>query len=523
MPLFIPESGGWLFGRVDGSHLDLIPSHPSGWRPGWPKTLREQLEELATRMISHLLFPVPQDRLPTPTLLPRMSSWGLITGDGAYVLRLNLPKGISLLDALYQIEKAEDGLPAFLLAPFVRMALRRPGQEENPEEEAVRMGLLVLLVHRHEGGRSGRARPMDRAAQRDALIRRVWQSPSRESGLDAIGALPLSGTDLARAVLEAGEALWTETGIPAEDPTPAGFLIAFQMARLVMLSPGRDWGVWWETVRARRAGRSGPPSDWPSLRATYTIGLQVLAGSEPPADADLARGLWHALAARAQAEGRYRPSGRFRVRAPDLPLFRRAGVTALRVAADPHGLWVQLMGERGPGEIFRFDQEMPPRPDLAADPAWVAAAAALWHDLVVGIPARSRHGAGEDRQAEHLSEKRDQPVPSSGSQPLVLPRPFRISASPGKDREPEAEWGEPKELEHLRRAAHMVRGHLRRLPPGWSASAEARELAEIFGVILPEGYTFVRPHLRGDRGEGSDLPLEREAVARGLRSLALLG
>ncbi|MEM2493684.1 MAG: hypothetical protein QXE23_09125, partial [Nitrososphaerota archaeon] len=93
---------------------------------------------------------------------------------------------------------------------------------------------------------------------------------------------------------------------------------------------------------------------------------------------------------------------------------------------------------------------------------------------------------------------------------------------PDKEPEVEVDWGEREERERIARAAHAVRGHLRRLPPGWKPSEEARAIAMGFGVVVPDGFTFVRPHMRGGRKEGEGEG-EREAVARGLRSLALLG
>lgn len=60
------------------------------------------------------------------------------------------------------------------------------------------------------------------------------------------------------------------------------------------------------------------------------------------------------------------------------------------------------------------------------------------------------------------------------------------------------------------------------MPPGWKPLEEARETAAVFGVVVPDGYIFVRPHVRGGRRE-TEAPGEREAVARGLRGLVLLG
>jgi len=76
----------------------------------------------------------------------------------------------------------------------------------------------------------------------------------------------------------------------------------------------------------------------------------------------------------------------------------------------------------------------------------------------------------------------------------------------------------------IRVRTHGVRGHLRRLPAGWKASQEAKEIAQGFGVLVPDGFTFVRPHVRGhgDGGDQSTAPAEIIVQARGLASVMML-
>ena len=45
---------------------------------------------------------------------------------------------------------------------------------------------------------------------------------------------------------------------------------------------------------------------------------------------------------------------------------------------------------------------------------------------------------------------------------------------------------------------HVVSGHLRSLPDGWQRSKEAEAHAAEFGIHVPDGQTFVRPHERGE-------------------------
>ena len=523
---YAPESGGLFVGEEDGPGLVLLPG-PRGlpFGPGLGDRLRA-LQDLARAMGEMLLLPISPERLRLP-FPAGFRAWPVMIGD-RYLMAFVWPAGRQPLDALYAVEAAavspdgSRGLPAVLVAPFVWLIRRfgpdpRLASPEEPEAASSSLSAFVLLVHRHFGGRSGRLRRMDRENLRARLLPRLWAAPDEDAALEILGNVPASGVDVALIALELGEALWDPDVLPPEDPAPGGFWAARRLARVVegegrgMLPwPVRDWALWWDLVRARRAGRPLPPRDWPPPRKAF------IRGEEQAADPDLARGLFRALMEIAAREGRYLPAGRFRVRAPDLPLFARLGVRALRVAADPHGLWLRPLGEREEGEIFRLDRDLPPRLDLLEEPVWLAIAAALWHDLRVGVPRSSRE---KDREKTPPPEARR----PRATRPLVLPRPFVVrEEAGGGPEEPEAEWGEEPERARLTRAAHMVRGHLRRLPPGWKPSEAAREIAEGFGVVLPDGFTFVRPHVRGGRG-GEEPPPEREAVARGLASLAMLG
>jgi len=57
------------------------------------------------------------------------------------------------------------------------------------------------------------------------------------------------------------------------------------------------------------------------------------------------------------------------------------------------------------------------------------------------------------------------------------------------------------------RRAYQVSGHFRRLLPGQKPSEEAQENALLYAglIFLPEGFTFVRPHVRGGLAPGPDL------------------
>lgn len=100
---------------------------------------------------------------------------------------------------------------------------------------------------------------------------------------------------------------------------------------------------------------------------------------------------------------------------------------------------------------------------------------------------------------------------------LDLPRRLSLSGA--------REWGSPEEREQIRLRMHGVAGHLRRLAENWSRSLEAEEAARAYGVVLPDGYTFVRPFVRGGEGveEGAVAPQRVVVRSRGLASLVSLG
>jgi hypothetical protein len=79
-------------------------------------------------------------------------------------------------------------------------------------------------------------------------------------------------------------------------------------------------------------------------------------------------------------------------------------------------------------------------------------------------------------------------------------------------------WGTEEEVAAVRRA-HAVRGHLRRLDGGRKASEVARKAAEEYGIVLPDGRTFVRPHVRGGRVEAGSAQPPR-LRAKGLATVA---
>ena len=93
---------------------------------------------------------------------------------------------------------------------------------------------------------------------------------------------------------------------------------------------------------------------------------------------------------------------------------------------------------------------------------------------------RKREGTGSERK---LVVTKDY---------TFIPR-FRYDLSNYADR--------PRAISHQARVTlspHLVSGHLRKLPDGWNVSEDAQQHAAEFGISLPDGHTFVRPHERGE-------------------------
>jgi len=527
-----------------GSRGDPAAASPAAFREAWREAL-----------VGEELLPIPIGEGERRRLLPylgaeaRVAGVGLGRRLGLFLIRPPKTPAEEALRAV-EAEAVRQGLgplPAAWAAPFLWLeGLELPADVSEAELLMVGRtlrGLCLLLRHHPSSNaprRPERQTALLRRMEARRLLPRLWTAPGEDDPPRLIGEIPMGGVDAALAWIEAGQALWRPEEIPEAHPSLPGFVAAATLAEAaggagkgLMSWEIWDWPLWWELVRARRAGRPLPPPDWgppqalPLRRGLVERSEADLRGEGGEA-ARLAAGLFRALMDVAAREARYVPQGRLRVRTADLPPLQARGVAAFRVAADPHGLWLRPVDREGrEGEIFRLDRALPPRPDLAeVDPFWLAAAAALWHDLVVGVPrpapAARRRAAPPDREGEGEA---GEALPSGPVRERLrrLPRPFRVAGGEEAE-ELEAEWGEPEARRGLARAAHAVRGHLRRLPAGWKAHPGALRLAEGFGVVVPEGFTFVRPHLRGGRAAPpeQEAPPEIPAVARGLMSLMLL-
>ncbi|WP_322508132.1 hypothetical protein [Anaerolinea sp.] len=222
----------------------------------------------------------------------------------------------------------------------------------------------------------------------------------------------------------------------------------------------------------------------------------------------------------------YVPYGTFRVELP----YPINGVESLFVLADPKGFWVSPY-EKGTlkiGSSFRFSPDAPERIDSVMCANYVGklldlTLSALWHDLVVAGEA-SIYPKQRSSQRKQFSEiSRNYRYPPRKPVAPHSPTPARTLPSIHlKDNGIPYNWGSPEEKERIIRNAHHVRGFIRRLPPSWKASEEAKQQALFYGIALPDEYTFVRPHIRG--GKTEELEKDKPVLIRskGLATLSLI-
>ena len=282
--------------------------------------------------------------------------------------------------------------------------------------------------------------------------------------------------------------------------------------------------AWAQTVEWKRSGVSAEAlrylsnNDMPA--GEPTINRAFLPDQSPPTNEDpgLCHGLASALLREADEQGIYVPGGAFVLALPDDYPLRAWGVSALRVWAQHDGLWLAVVTDDGQtGASFGWRPGQPLARWVVAEPAaplLETTMAALWRDLRM---------AGEETVPER-GRRKAQRQPGT-------PRPERRAARrtlPGKRAarlrmRGRRQWGTDEEREVIQRRAHGVRGHLRRLRAGWQAGGQARSMAGEFGIALPDGFTFVRPHVRGSEGD-AETPTETVVQSRGLATvMALLG
>lgn len=246
-----------------------------------------------------------------------------------------------------------------------------------------------------------------------------------------------------------------------------------------------------------------------ALPAGQELTIDRLASDAPPnqKDARLLNALAQQLVDAANAQRVYQPSGDFMLTLPDGFPLRAWGVQSLRVSASPAGLWCAVVTDEGKtGANFEWRPDLKLRPwvvTFEAMPVVNVTMAALWRDLCIAgeqaVPPQ-----GEAPRQKRQDQTRQHPAQKTSHR--WLPRAQHSLTGP-------RQWGNDEEQETIRRRAHGVRAHLR-LSENHSQQAEANAAA--YGWVIPEGYTFVRPHVRG---EGDVIEHQTIVHAKGLATI----
>lgn len=185
-----------------------------------------------------------------------------------------------------------------------------------------------------------------------------------------------------------------------------------------------------------------------------------------------------------------------------------AKIDHLRVSIKHDGLWLSVVHQHDAREMT-WGWWSPAGDNLNIEfsdrYAWAirVLAASIWRDATI---VRERAFPEQPCQPKH----QPRPKRAAGEKLVVLPRTITTRM-----------WGEPAERRQIEertlRAAHVVRGFYRHQPDGWQTSEAARENALSLGYAPPpDGYTFVRPHLRGGGEEQASGATAPRIVCRGL-------
>lgn len=250
-----------------------------------------------------------------------------------------------------------------------------------------------------------------------------------------------------------------------------------------------------------------------------------------------------ALIEDAEANARYVPYGAFRVglpeeitrlieeipvsispggEEPDIPIQIRLTSLLAFAAEDRH--WVRFGNQDGDGPIFLWRPGRLPSDNMLSDSFRSIANAvlsALWRDLRANGPqsvSQTRPQSPRPGQSPGKTAGRNRRRASRTPAVRVLPR---IGSRHRLELRGPIEWSSQAEREAVRRRAHGVTGHPRRLLPGQKAGGEQIAYARTRGIILPPTHTFVRPHTRsaGD-APGRVEPLDATpVVSKGLATL----
>lgn len=476
-----------------------------------------------------------------------------ITANGAYVIAFQCSKAERALAELREIEWLEDGLPYKVVLPIV--ATLKTRAQENA---------AVHNFHYFAGDgqlsfpEPALAPPELRAAVEE-LLTEIQRTPD-DSPIVNMSLLPGSAVNYGLVWQAACARLWEPDMLrrlaaraPAHYRSRNIFLQCMAITHIratqpgsitvaglpLRVSPETDHRYTWWQLLEFTAGAippealrylcelrlpvglptlplARPPATLPAeLQTSFLYGYDMFPFADSPLAPDLAASLCRALLAELADRGEsYVPTGGCRIQLPENALLNAWGISELRVWLTAEGLWCALpAADQWPGVVFEWQPGRPLRRWVVSDavaPALEVVLTALWRDLRVEgdtiVPTR------------HHRPPAARPAQAPAQRPAVrnLPRKCYCSLSGVRD------WGAPEEREHISRAAHAVAGHRRRLLPGARASAAARQRAVEYAFLVPEGYTFVRPHIAGlaDAAPGQTAAQGPVVRARGLATVA---
>jgi hypothetical protein len=515
----IEASGGLAFGRPGGPELDIVPISAVAREDPLGSLMRALLADA-------LMWGRPQ--LPTTHLHGR-NRQVVMGGDRetGISVRLMWPSGMSAAQALADIEDCEPELPGALTMALVAAAR---GLERGIKDSRVGLAAFTAAQIGHLIGLSP-SRPLPPPMARreiEAMVQRL-----QPGQLDF--SVPTRPSDVARYVAELGRRLWAPEWLAtAEQLAADGTLDYAAMAASCELMLRADVTIEVAGVPLRVEGRAVMLVGW--LQAADLQGvdaptlnillpdrrLQSIADADmyvddgtpdEGEDAALLQGMAASLVQEAEERAAYVPMGAFRLRMPAELGLVRGVADSLMVVADPAGLWVRAQGTEG-DRLWRWEPAEGVR--SCATPKRLrllmhAVLAALWHDLRV---------AGEQAVPEERPRRpRSAPAREPGEQPSRRQGPA-VRTLPALRLAGRREWGTAAERQHIVRRAHGVRGHLRRLLEGWERTEQAARAAGDYGIVLPAGHTFVRPHIRGQGDEDIEAAVAPvEVRARGLATL----
>ena len=533
----IPPLGGLALGVEGGPQLDIIPI--GGTRLS-PKAILARVRE---EIVGHQWLPLSQG----PPFPGTRNMEGFYSAGNNFSVRLSWPRGMKALDALYDIERVEwREIPPWLLSSLY---LVHRGMEAGVPAERLAAGIHVMISLMSTGG----SQPEGYSRLNSREIGRLAEDLIQRPTLDI--NLPAGSVDRARFWLAVSHALWREDVMRrmAEttfSPQALGDAAAYIGPIRLMLSAvaGLRFAVAREArVQIRGVGivastEMSQVLAWPqalewvagdiSPEALRWISQGYFPHEEPrvddlsiqsPISAALMQGMADALLEEARENAAYIPYGQFTLRLPSDNPLAPWGVKRLRVWAEPDRLWVQFVGKgsKARGASLEWRPDRPMRPFVISEDSGAVAAAhlvlaALWHDLVTAATAALPEQDQEppkDMVAEVQAReraRREGHARGRGRSYRTLPRK-KVRIRGRRD------WSTAAERKRIMRR-HRVSGHLRQLPAGWHASEEAQRWARRYGFIVPQGYTFVRPHMRGS----DERDVETVVVARGLEALMLL-